>query len=187
MPLEVIDDNRVVAQHREVHTLLGSVVSPRKGFQNHPVTKLYLTDHLPCLIDYHGYTVREMERRGWTGHGTPVKPEVLYLGLKNTPSCGTWQDHVKKVVPSTGQYSLHGDMHDLIERWTNEGKGLRNRLAQGYVQSHSGGCSDPDCRRWADDLYLGYNQTFEEHSFNAVPLKIKGHSSLRGKLELAGA
>lgn len=191
MPLEVLDDNRMIAQHRETHTLLGSVGSSRKGFQNHPVTKLYLNEHLQCLIDYHEDTVEEMERRGWTGHATPVKPEVESLALARATSstCDSWKQHVLRIVPETGEYSIQGDMHDLIHRWTKEHKELRNDLAKAYVSSHMVLCGDKDCKSDAAGLIFCHNLALEQHKqLPNMPIRLRGNSSLHGKLEtLLGA
>ena len=178
-----------MAQHREIHTLLGSVVSPRKGFQNHPVTRLYNNEHLVCLVDYHTYTLREMSRRGWSGHKTIVKPEVLELALsKLAPSsCRTWESHVEDIVDKYGQYSVDGDVHDLVTRWSNEQKLLRNNVAEEYVLNHTLTCVDPHCQYLSAHLINEYQDRREQQWANPLQLMpTKGNSSLKGQLETIG-
>lgn len=129
MPLSILDDQRLLAQHREVHAVLGMVNT--NTFKNHPVTKLYSSEHLGCLVSFHARTVEEMQYRGWLGHKTSVSLDGI------SKACLDWEDHAgryrKQVYP---EYGIQRDMHDLIERWTQERKVLRNELAAAYVELH---------------------------------------------------
>lgn len=158
---------------------MGSLLSVKRGYVNHPVVKLYAGAHLSCLVDYHGEAVTEMERRGWSGHKTPVSSELLEMsGLQITDeTCEDWQDHVDKVVPLTGPYSLQTDMHDLIERWTNENKFLRSSLAAQFVSAHATQCDSACCVTYASSLV----DEFTDRALKELRGPIKGHSSLRGE------
>lgn len=174
VPLEILDDNRLVAQHRELHTVFGSVQSTRRGFQNHPVVKLYLGEHLQCAIDYHAYTLREMRARSWTGHTTPTSEALASVAATRagTATCSNWQEHVNRIVPATGPYSVDADMHDLVERWTKEGKKLRNTLAYESVGTHRALCEDNACRNRVYSLLLDF--------YERLPgTHVTGNSSLR--------
>lgn len=190
VPLEILDDNRMIAQHREIHTVLGSITSVKRGYINHPVTKLYLGEHLDCLVDYHAETVAEMERRGWHGHKTPVSDKVLEeASLRYTDdTCGGWTRHVNVMVPLTGPFSIETDMHDLVQRWTNEGKGLRNDRARHWTIEHRDTCQDRDCVQRATKLIYEYRFNLDVCEGNPLRIyKVKGNASLRGKPEFMGA
>lgn len=176
----------MIAQHREVHTVFGSILSKHKtGYRNHPVVKLYLDAHLHCLVSYHAYTVEEMERRGWHGHKTPVSDELLHLSRARrslSETCADWDDHVYEVVPAEGPNSLNADMHDLIDRWTNENKLLRNDLSAMFVEKHAINCQDACCVTYATSLVAEFHDRVGKHMLGDI--KLKGHASLKGRLEL---
>lgn len=157
MSLSILDDQRVLAQHREIHTVFGSLLSKKRGYQHHPVVKLYAGEHLPCLVSYHDATLEEFLRRGWHGHRTPVSAEVLQLSeqRRTSATCTDWAEHVKREVsdqalpPAQG---LHLDMHDLVKRWTREGKLLYSLEAWKFVIWHAAKCASERCAYESVDL-----------------------------------
>lgn len=178
----------MIAQHREVHTAMGSVLSKHHtGFRNHPVTKLYLGEHLQCLVDYHERSVSEMVRRGWTGHATPVDEQILVKAeeRRTDATCHDWLHHVEVAVPAFGQFSIDADVHDLIERWTNENKHLRNDLAAHFVSGHALQCPEACCVTYAHSLVAEFDDRKRQQEQGAL-IPTKGNASLRGKLELLG-
>jgi len=182
VPLVILDDNRVVAQHREIHTVIGSIMSPTKGYQNHPVTKQYNGPHLPCLIDYHLLTVQEMERRGWSGHGTAITEAVIAKSenLRSENTCSSWYNHVITQVANEGPYGYQTDLHDLITRWWRERKPLRNNLAFSHVKSHMSICDE--CELTGQGLVSEYTRRRDSEK-NGQRFRVKGHASLRNKPE----
>jgi len=152
----ILDNQRLLAQHREIHTIVGSIMSPKRGYQHHPAVKLYNNEHLLCLRDYHGYVCDEMKMRGWHGHQT-VFPEVFPSG----ESCDSWATHVKRFA--TQPMPAHGierDMHDLIARWSRERKPLRNDLSATYVEKHRTVCHDQTCEFLANVLLEKYEESY---------------------------
>lgn len=187
VPLEMLDDNRVVAQHREIHTVLGSVMSVRKGYQNHPVTKLYIGEHLRCLVSYHEVSVMEMLRRAWTGHKTEISSEITRLASERTTleTCASWDDHVVEVVPDRGPNSVDADIHDLVERWTNENKFLRNDIAADIVSAHAVECISDCCRTYSHSLVSEFiDRKAKQLEKPGLLIPTKGNASLKGRLEL---
>lgn len=183
MPLSILDDNRMIAQHREVHTVLGSALSTKHGFQNHPVVKQFLNEHLGCALDYHERTVKEMAARGWTGHATPLTDELYELAKANATShtnngnarpCVDWDEHVMTQVhmgPEIEMRGWHWDLHDLTERWTREEKPLRSKEAYVLVGQHRNRCTDLACQLRASTLRA-------EFSHREPGIALKGHKSL---------
>lgn len=162
-PLSILDNQRVLGQHREIHALLGSLKSPWRGYQNHPVTKLYQGEHRGCLIDYHERTLDEMLNRGWHGHKTPLSPEDL--AQMRLSACGSWDEHAAQ---QTELYPVHGidrDLHELAERWVNESKPVRNLEAATLLWQHAAQhASDQPCydRIWT--MTQGWVTTMFEYS-----------------------
>lgn len=136
--LRVLDQQRLLAQHREIHALLGAYASPKFGYRNHPVTKLYESAHRGCLLDYHEATVREMQNRGWTGHKTPVALNVQPLMRAHA----SWEDHAAAQLADWPEHGLDRDAHELAERWEREHKLPRNSEAAEMLWAHANRHSD---------------------------------------------
>jgi hypothetical protein len=169
VPLSILDDNRLVAQHRELHTIFGSVMSPHpQGYRNHPAVKEYLGEHLSCALSYHAATLVEMTRRGWTGHKTPISEALASVAAtrSGTATCKDWAAHIQQM----DQARLWADVHDLIPRWTKEGKYLRNAQAALYVEIHLAHCLV------CNDAG---NKLLREFDYRGVGVIPRGNSSLR--------
>ena len=157
--LEMLDAQRVLAQHREIHTVIGSLLSVKRGYQNHPVVRLYNGAHLACLLDYHEMTVREFLARGWRGHRTPLSEEILRIAqeLRTAETCKNWSQHVSFHVshdalqPAQG---WHNDMHDLTKRWVREGKTPKHPDVSEWVSWHAKTCHET-CQALAKQLLAG--------------------------------
>ena len=131
VPLEVLDDQRLIAQHHEIHMLFGMLK------YNHFRTKqwdgiIYDGPHLWCLMDYHRRTVDEMAYRGYYGHQSPIPGEIHERAQFKHVECKDWSDHVKRLVKPRRIYQ---DVLDLGVRWAREGKEPRSALAQSLRQA----------------------------------------------------
>jgi hypothetical protein len=105
----------------------------------------------------------------------------------NGNTCKDWFDHVYTVVPSYGDFSVDYDVHDLIERWTNENKLLRNDLAAQFVAGHALDCDSACCVSYANSLVAEWeDRSRQQLEKKDTVFKVKGNSSLRGKLEIIG-
>lgn len=127
--------------------MIGSLLSTKRGYRNHPVVKLYAAEHMACLLSYHELTVAEFHARGWSGHKTPLSAEIQSLAaLRATDeTCTNWAQHVSFEVSHEALYPAQGwhlDMHDLVKRWSREGKTLRHPDVSEWVSWHALACHE---------------------------------------------
>ena len=73
--LKDLDDQRLIAQHREAVGMLSmSAGKDREKFRNNPL-RFEFENHHAYLFQVHDLAVKEMENRGFFGHKTPVYPQ----------------------------------------------------------------------------------------------------------------
>ena len=61
---EVLCDNHLLGEHRELHAIWNILTQGKKGYANHPETKRWV-GKLKALFDRHQEEAREIEKRGW--------------------------------------------------------------------------------------------------------------------------
>jgi len=76
LPVSVLDNKHLVAEHGELHCLYNVITKNLKGFANHPQTNRF-RKHLDMLIDRHNHQVGEMLCRGFK-HNSPLKQVGKY-------------------------------------------------------------------------------------------------------------
>jgi Pyrimidine dimer DNA glycosylase len=115
VPLQALDDRRVIAQHHEIHMLFGMA-----RYRNWDLLwdGVHYAGHLWCVVDYHQLSVDEMVRRGYNGHQSPVDQDVLDHLAIWTPPCSGWIAHVRDYIDVS---QIRQDMLDLAVRWEREG------------------------------------------------------------------
>ena len=77
LPIELLDDKHLVAEHFETHVLYSVITKGLKGFRNHPQTMRF-KNHVGMLIDRHRQQVAEMGRRGFHHHSSLVGEVEVY-------------------------------------------------------------------------------------------------------------
>ena len=110
VPLEDLDDRRVIAQHHEIHMLMGLFsYHKRKNWAG-----IDYEHHMGCIYDYHTRTVGEMVTRGYEGHLSPLPWDDKFGEV----GCGSWDIHVQVYIEVS---QVRQDMLDLAVRWEREG------------------------------------------------------------------
>ena len=110
VPLEDLDDRRVIAQHHEIHMLMGLFsYHKRKNWAG-----IDYEHHMGCIYDYHLTAVQEMRIRGYNGHATPL----AWSDEFGEPGCGSWLAHVDAMITPM---QVRQDILDLAVRWEKEG------------------------------------------------------------------
>lgn len=105
LPVEDLDDQHLLGEHLELHVIWNALTRPPapgrkvRGWRNHPETRRFEA-HTGALYDRHDAQVREMARRGWTGHRTPLEPP---------PGPDARRDW-----PSVSEAQLQKDREDLV-------------------------------------------------------------------------
>lgn len=61
----------LLGEHREIHAIWTILTEDREGYREHPEVKRW-RGHLRALSERHRQDVHEMEKRGWTGHASPL-------------------------------------------------------------------------------------------------------------------
>ena len=77
VPIEKLDRQHLLGEHKELHTIFNVIVYNKKGFSNHPQTNRFRGDNLGMLIDRHNQQVKELIRRGYN-HNSPL-PTFNYI------------------------------------------------------------------------------------------------------------
>lgn len=128
VPFGELDDQRVLAQHNEIHALWNLIVRDGRKWDarwSDPARR-YL------LWDVHRRSVLEMRRRGWTGHQTPLNAksplgvhqlaeycdhdEMLFLQRKDRwDLVCRWEGVYKGRIPMPPEYRL------MLEKWRQDG------------------------------------------------------------------
>lgn len=175
-----LDNQRLIAQHRECAGILGMLAGPQKDrFKNNPLSKIW-KDHQAYLVRFHDVVIAEMKLRGWqkTEHATP-------LDLTKYPS---YDGNEESFTPTPEQ--ITADRKDLesryVEHCQNVLEGLRFDMLMWKVRRIPEWLSDA-----TKDLIIqhqiklkgkAYNSTYwKEKQF--VPVTPKSRSFLETVLE----
>lgn len=77
LPVNLLDDKRLLGEHHELHVIFNVLTKNLKGFSKHPQT-LRFVNNIPMLIYRHTQQVKEIKDRGFK-HNSPLqttlKPE----------------------------------------------------------------------------------------------------------------
>jgi hypothetical protein len=124
---DLLDNNRVLGAHNEVHMAFGLLRRSAESGKLHTlVADWYSEVGIAALVHYHDLLVREMEVRGWYGHQTPVRWWELPEPLPSMFKAGRiYLRTAKGGWPPVGLFSdlaerVERDYKDLKERWRKE-------------------------------------------------------------------
>lgn len=75
LPIDVLDDKRLLAEHNELLIMARAIAGLTKGYRNHPETKRWI-GHSKAMKDRHDKIAVEMLRRGFN-HRSPWPDELV--------------------------------------------------------------------------------------------------------------
>lgn len=75
IPVEALDNKRLLGEHNELLIMARSIAGLNKGYRNHPETKRWV-GHSKAMKDRHDRLAAEMVRRGFN-HRSPWPEEVV--------------------------------------------------------------------------------------------------------------
>jgi hypothetical protein len=112
--LRDLDDGRLIAQHREACGLLAFAAKTQKV---NNLSRMFM-NHQIHLVDVHDLAVKEMERRGFWGHSTPLDPYSYPYYAPGTP-----------FVPTEEQIMF--DRKDLCTRYVKHSEEVLSGIRKG--------------------------------------------------------
>lgn len=127
VPLNILDDKRLLGQHRECHSMITSqikrILGIPGGYQNHPYC-IKFNDDPGQLIDLHDKCVEEMFSRGFN-HRSPI-----LFGLHfnyNDPSRHQYVELLPHLCFTKTEYKysvddMNSDIELLHQRWNKKAK-----------------------------------------------------------------
>jgi hypothetical protein len=75
LPVEVLDNKRLLAEHNELLIMARAIAGLSKGYRNHPETKRWV-GHSKAMKDRHDRLAAEMVRRGFK-HRSPWPEDLI--------------------------------------------------------------------------------------------------------------
>jgi len=72
IPVDLLCDNHLLGEHRELHAIWNIITKNKKGYSNHPETKRWV-GKLKALYNRHEQEISEMKKRGFL-HNSPLNP-----------------------------------------------------------------------------------------------------------------
>lgn len=77
-PLYFLNNKRLLAEHYELHVLLGALLRGKGAWYNHPQTKRF-HKHIGQLIYRHNEQIMELWRRGYNHHSPLLNVDDIEL------------------------------------------------------------------------------------------------------------
>jgi len=118
---KVLDNQRVLGAHNEIHMAVGLIKDSIKRGRVHGLLEgWYHNKGFAAIVHYHELIVKEMESRGWTGHQTPL---IIPDEIRDDVILGrVVVSYVDDYWPPTFVASelIAKDVNDLKERWERE-------------------------------------------------------------------
>jgi len=74
LPLNLLDDKRLLGEHHELHVIFNVLTNNLKGFSHHPQT-LRFKHNLGMLLYRHNQQIKELKNRGFN-HYSPLKTKI---------------------------------------------------------------------------------------------------------------
>lgn len=141
---EELDDQRLLAQHQEVHMAIGIIRScETRGYKIGGVCKPWSDPKGLAALDYlHDLCVSEMRNRGFNGHATPLLLNGLAGRVAAAWESGALdfsQNEDNWPPPWVEEKDIKADVMDLQIRWEREGKTVwLKRSIQKYGKMEGG-------------------------------------------------
>lgn len=184
VPLEELDDRRILGQHQEMHMLVSMIDNPR--FETHPLVMFY-RQYRGWLFDYHTRLVKEMSLRFVNSTHKTDMPMSYVLTSESIVFPQSWIDYDRQDLASRLRIRRQKWSKRSLPIWLPKDMGCIEASCQNCLKKPS--CSGPSqgktfCEGWRDESHpeVGYQlnvpiplyqymkpQVYGVYSYDGIP------------------